>query len=88
MVGAEYLLMYFRAGKAAVEPLGAEEIVDAPARVPLARFEAVAPPAVLSLDVGIEISECISKARGEQLGHLVSLFVREAGVLAVRLGVL
>ena len=36
MVGAEYLLMYFRAGKPAVEPLGAEEIVDAPARVPLA----------------------------------------------------
>ena len=68
--------------------VGDQEVVDAPARVVLARVEAVAPPAVSAGHVGMAIPKCIGKTRVLKPGKAFALLVREACVLPVRRWVL
>ena len=70
------------------QPLGHNEVVDAPSRVVLTGVEAVAPPGVGAGALRVQGAEGVHKAAGEQLGHLPALLVGKAGVQPVGFGVL
>ena len=74
-------------GDAVPQPVGHQEIVDAPPGVVLPGVEAVAPPGIGPRSVRVQPAEGVGKPGGEQLGHLGALLVGEAGVAPVGLGV-
>ena len=69
------------------QTFGNEEIVNTPACVPLSRTKTVRPPGVGYL-LWIECAEGVNQAIAQQLGHLLTLFIGKASVLAVRLWIL
>ena len=69
------------------EPLGGDEVVDAPTGILLAGTEAVAPPRVGDV-VGVKGAEGVDESAAEQGGELLALFVGESCIAAVGLGVL
>ena len=79
--------MYSGTGDALAQAFGRDEVVDAPTRVLFARLEAVRPPRVGRV-VGVQRAESVDEAFAEESGHLRTLLVGEARILAVRLRVL
>ena len=69
------------------QPLGGDEVVDAPTGILLAGTEAVAPPRVGDV-VGVKGAEGVNESAAEQGGELLALFVGESCIAAVALGVL
>ena len=65
------------------EPVGGEEIVDAPPGVVFSGVETIAPPGIGYGEVRMEPAEGVGKAAGEQLGELLPLLVGEAGIAPV-----
>ena len=88
MVAAKDLRVYFCVFKLGIQALGGKEIVYSPTGVPLAGLEAVAPPGIDSLKSGVEMPPGVCESCLQKVGHLLPFLVREAGVVAVGLGVL
>ena len=88
MVAAGDLRPDVRAFDAGHQPLGDNEVVDAPSGVVLPGVEAVAPPRVGAGAVGVQGAERVHKAALQQLGHLAPFLIGEAGIHSVGLGIL
>ena len=70
------------------QPVRYQEIVNAPACVPLSCAEPHAPPAVHAGGIRVQVAEAIGKASGQQLVQLAALLVLKARSTAVGAGVL
>ena len=88
MVAAENLVVDSGADEAVIHPLRGQEVIDAPACVLLSGTESVAPPAVGSFQVWMEMAERIRETARQELCHLFPLLVCEASIPAVALWVL
>ena len=69
------------------QPVRDDKVVDTPSGVVLPGVEAVGPPGIGPLPVGVEEPEGVGKAGSQQGGHLLPLLVGEAGVAPVGFGV-
>ena len=87
MVRAHNLRVDTRGGDLVADAVGAEEVVDSPAHVPLSRPGAEAPPAVGIHGIGVEVAEGVGEAGREQHAELFALLIGEAGVFVVGVGV-
>jgi len=87
VVGTLYLGVYLGIGYLWQQPLGGDEVVDAPSGVLLAGLEAVRPPGVGDL-LGIQRAEGVDEAASQQVGEGLALLIRKTGIHAVGLGVL
>ena len=87
MIGAVDIGQYLRILDLIDDTVGYDEVVDAPSGVVLAGVEAVAPPRIHALGVGVEAAPCVGEARFQNSSHLAAFFIGESGVLAVGLGI-
>lgn len=70
------------------QPRRRHEVVDAPARIRIARLAQVRPPRVDARAVRVERAERVDEARIKELRELAALLIREARIVVIRLRVL
>ena len=87
MVTSFYVGQDLRAENPVFQPVGDDEVVDAPPGVVLPGVKAVGPPGVGPGHVRVEVPEGVGKAGREQGGQLLPLLVGETGVPPVGAGV-
>ena len=88
MIAAENIGANRGGNQAALQTIRSEKIVNPPTRILLAGMEPIAPPAVCSRQIRMEIPESIRKTGGKELRHFSALLVAESRVAAVGAGVL
>ena len=64
------------------QTVGHHKVIDAPPRIPLPGTEHIAPPGILH-PVGVKCTEGVGKARIQQAGKLLPLFIGETRTLSV-----
>ena len=84
MIAAENIGANRGGNQAALQTIRSEKIVNPPTRILLAGMEPIAPPAVCSRQIRMEIPESIRKTGGKELRHFSALLVAESRVAAVR----
>ena len=88
MVTTEYLGMDFSTYHLVAGIIAHEEIVDAPTSVLLACPEAITPPRIHALHIGVEKTPTVGKAAIEQYRHFLTLLIGKTCVLTVTFGIL
>ena len=88
MVAAENLRANECLVDVAAQPVGHQKIVNSPADALFSCIHAVAPPAISSLRIRIEITERISKAGVQKLCKLCAFLIGKAGVSLLVFGFL
>lgn len=82
MIGAKEMVVDVGGFEMRDEVFGNEEIVNAPADVALAGFCPMRPPSV-TLESGIEITEGVDEAGGEEIFDSLTFLFGESGVMLV-----
>ena len=88
MIGSIDIRMDFGIDQFIVQRSRCNEVVDTPASILFPRLETIRPPGIDFFLVGVEITECIRKARREQMSELGTLLIGEARIAAIGLWIL
>lgn len=87
MITAQYFRSYNAIDDRWIQSIRCNEIVQTPANILAARIVSVRPKCVRFLHARIQITECISEAKRQQVGHAVSFLLCESGIFRIRFGI-